>query len=393
MISVEEALSHLFALVRPLGAEAVPLRQAAGRVLACACTATRAQPPFDASAMDGYAIADADPLSGAQYRVVGESAAGHAYRDNLRPGEAVRILTGAPAPNGAKRIIIQEDVLRQGDRITIGDDPDPGPYIRRKGADFDAGFSFGPERRLTPADIALLAAMGQSTVTVIRQPSVAIISTGDELVDPADSPAADQIYACNHLGLAAMIEAAGGRARILPIAGDTEASLSAAFDMAAGADLIVTIGGASVGDHDVVATSAARLGLNRSFYKVAMRPGKPLMAGRIAGTTMIGLPGNPVSSMVCGTVFLIPVLRKMMGLGEAPAPRKTSPLAASLGANGPREHYMRATLGPKGLLPAESQDSARIGLLAQADALMIRPPHDPDRQSGEVVEYISLSGD
>lgn len=389
MISVDEALEHVFALVRPLGATCVPLREAAGRILTEPVVARRSQPPFAASSMDGYAVAG-DPPPGAAFSVIGESAAGHGFRGAVGRGEAVRIFTGAPVPAGATRVLIQEDVDRDGDRITLRDGADDQSHIRAAGTDFAQGDAIAPTGRLRPVDIALLAAMGHAELPVRRRPEVALIATGDELVMPGDTPGPDQIVASNNFGLAAMIEAAGARARVLPIARDTEASLSLALDLARGADLIVTIGGASVGDHDLVAAVAEARGMERSFYKVAMRPGKPLMAGRMAGTPLIGLPGNPVSSMVCGLVFILPAVRVMQGLPPEPAPRTTARLAAPLPANGPREHYMRARRSADGLSAFDSQDSARLGILAAADALIVRPPHDPARNPGDTVTCIAL---
>ncbi|RVT84325.1 molybdopterin molybdenumtransferase MoeA [Rhodobacteraceae bacterium CCMM004] len=390
MISVAEALERVFALVSPLDAEEVPLSHAAGRVLAAPVAARLTQPPFPASAMDGYAV-DADAVRpGARFRVVGQSAAGHGHPGPVGPGEAVRIFTGAPVPPGASRVVIQEDVSRDGDTITLGDRLDPQTYIRPAGNDFAAGTEVFPRRALRPGDVALLAAMGHGQIRVVRRPEVALIATGDELVAPGETPGPDQIVASNGLGLAATVAATGAVPRVLPIARDTAQALSAAFDLARGADLVVTIGGASVGDHDLVADVAAARGMERAFYKVAMRPGKPLMAGRLDGAAMIGLPGNPVSSMVCGQIFILPALRAMLGLGAAPAPRRRAPLAHDVGTNGPREHYMRARLTEDGLAVFDRQDSALLSVLADADALAVRPPHDPARAVGEIVEYVDL---
>jgi molybdopterin molybdotransferase len=232
--------------------------------------------------------------------------------------------------------------------------------------------------------------MNVAHVPVMRAPQLAILATGDELVAPGETPGPDQIIASNSYGLAAQLEAIGAVVRLLPIARDTAASLTTAFELAAGADLILTIGGASVGDHDLVAGVAAEMGMEQSFYKVAMRPGKPLMAGRLRGTPMIGLPGNPVSALVCGTVFVAPVVRAMLGLPREPAPVQTGTLAAPLGPNGPREHYMRAHLGPEGLSVFDRQDSSLLSVLAGADALVVRPPHDPGQPQGASVTYIAL---
>lgn len=390
MISVEEALARIFALVDPLEAEEVPLAEAAGRVLAHPVAARRTQPPFAASAMDGYALREADAVPGARLTVVGVAAAGHGFSGTVGPGQAARIFTGAPLPEGADRVVIQEDVTTQGDAIILGDRPDGPTHIRPAGCDFLAGAPVAAPRRLRAADLALLAAMNLPALPVTRKPEVALIATGDELVMPGEDPGPDQIVASNAFGLKAMIEAAGGTARILPIARDSVASLKTVFALAEGADLVVTIGGASVGDHDLVATVAAELGMEQAFYKVAMRPGKPLMAGRLGDAAMIGLPGNPVSALVCGHLFVIPAVRKMLGLGEAPAPRREGVLAVDVGPNGPREHYMRARLTEAGLAPFESQDSALLSILSDARALVVRPPQDGPRKAGEKVAYLPL---
>ncbi len=275
-------------------------------------------------------------MPGSSLTVIGESAAGHAFSGRLDRGETVRIFTGAPIPEGADRVVIQEDVTRAGDRITIGDKLDPQSNIRPAGADFRKGTRLAAPRRLSPSDLALLASMNIPVVQVTRRPVVALIATGDELVMPGENPGPDQIIASNAFGLKALAEAEGALVRLLPIARDTEASLRTAFELAEGADLIVTIGGASVGDHDIVADVAAQMGMQQSFYKVAMRPGKPLMAGRLGGAAMIGLPGNPVSAMVCGKIFLAPALRALLGLGRAAAPRQRAVLACDIAGQRPQ---------------------------------------------------------
>ncbi|MGP6088838.1 molybdopterin molybdotransferase MoeA [Antarctobacter jejuensis] len=388
MISVSEALDHLFALARPLPVERVPLVQAAGRVLAQPVTARRDQPPFPASAMDGYAVTAAAP--GDRLTVIGESAAGSRFDGSVRPGQAVRIFTGAPVPPGATRIVIQEDTTRDGDTITVTDALDDGPHIRPAGTDFRNGQTVAAPRLLGSKDVALLAAMNIAEVPVTRRPRVALISTGDELVMPGDTPGPDQIIASNTFGLHALLRDLGAEPRILPIARDTTASLIHAFDLVDDADLVITIGGASVGDHDLVAQVAAELGMERAFYKVAMRPGKPLMSGRLRDAMMIGLPGNPVSAMVCGHVFVAPVIRAMLGLGATPAPRLTARLAAPLLPNGPREHYMRAELTGDGITALDRQDSSLLSVLGAANALLVRPVADGPRTPGETVEYLPL---
>lgn len=390
MISVEKALAHLFALVSPLEAENVPLTQANGRVLAQNVQATRNQPPFAASAMDGYAVAKQSIHPGQSFDIIGEAAAGHRWQGTVGPGQTVRIFTGAPLPNGTDHVIIQENVTRTGDQITLDDSANDKSNVRPAGADFKAGETVAAQRTLAPSDIALLASMNIATVPVTQRPVVAIIATGDELVQPGETPGDDQIIASNSYGLAALVENLGAHARLLPIARDTAQSLELAFDLAADADLIITIGGASVGDHDLVGHVAQSKGLARSFYKVAMRPGKPLMAGRMGNATMIGLPGNPVSAMVCGHIFLAPVIRKMLGLGEHPAPRQTVRLAKTAPANGPREHYMRAQQAPNGVTIFDRQDSALLTVLADANCLAVRPINDPARPVGDTIDIITL---
>ncbi len=394
MISVDEALSRLFALCAPLETETVPLREAAGRVLAEPVVAGLDQPPFAASAMDGYAIREADHRPGAVLAVIGEAAAGAGFAGTVQAGEAVRIFTGAPVPEGADWVVLQEDVTRDGDRITLGQRLEHGANIRAAGQDFRAGDRIAPPRRLAPADLALIAAMNVAEVTVARRPVVALIATGNELVMPGEEPGPDQIIASNGFALAAMAEAAGAEVRMLPIAGDTEASLRFTLDLARDADLIVTIGGASVGDHDLVGKVTEGMGMERSFYKIAMRPGKPLMAGRLGGAVLLGLPGNPVSSVVCGHVFMLPMLRAQQGLPPAPAPVRRATLASAVEANGPRAHYMRARLeerdGRMLIHPFERQDSALLSVLAEADALLIRPVGDGARAEGAEAGYIPL---
>ncbi|SPH21644.1 Molybdopterin molybdenumtransferase [Ascidiaceihabitans donghaensis] len=390
MITVTEALDALFALVSPLATEDVPLRHANGRVLARDVAAQRTQPPFAASSMDGYAVKAAEVEADALFKVIGESAAGHRWDGVVGAGQAVRIFTGAPVPQGADFVVIQEDTIRRGDLITLGRNVGSKDNIRAAGVDFTKGTPLSAPRLLTPADIALLASMNIADVPVVRRPVVSLISTGDELVMPGEAPGPDQIIASNTFGLAAMLEDLGAHPRILPIAADTEGSLRAAFDLAKGSDLVITVGGASVGDHDLVAPVAAEMGMEQSFYKVAMRPGKPLMAGRLSGMPMVGLPGNPVSAMVCGSVFIAPLVRAMQGLPKTAAPRQKMTLAAPLTANGPREHYMRGTTTAQGVISADLQDSSLLSVLSTSDVLIVRPAGDPARAIGDVVETIAI---
>ncbi|PTX55919.1 molybdopterin molybdotransferase [Litoreibacter ponti] len=390
MISVAEALEAVLALGAPLDIEEVDLAEADGRILAQDVQANRDQPPFAASAMDGYAVPSTDIKPGDTFKVIGEAAAGHRFDRSVSAGEAVRIFTGAPLPDGAHRVVIQEDTTREGDVITLTDPLDSGHHIRPAGGDFKRGDKMESPRLLSPADIALLASMNIARVPVRRRPVVAIIATGDELVSVGETPRDDQIIASNSLGLAAMFRRAGAETRVLPIAKDTVSSLEMALTLSEGADLLVTIGGASVGDYDIVAEVASGVGLEREFYKVAMRPGKPLMAGRIGDRAMVGLPGNPVSSMVCGEIFILPLLSKFLGMPSGPRARIEMPLQGALSKNGPREHYMRGVITNGAVSVARRQDSSLLTVLAQANALVVRPPHAPACDSGDVVEVIPL---
>ncbi len=383
MISVDEALARCLALVTPLPSEVIPLRHASGRMMAAPVTARLTQPPFDASAMDGYALGS---LSG-KYTMIGEAAAGHAFNGQLAPDQAIRIFTGAPVPAGAVTVAMQEDVTRDGDQITLAA-PVLGANIRPKGQDFTIGDTL-PPRPLRPADLALLAAMNNPDIAVHRRPVVAIIATGDELVSPGADPRPDQIIASNSFALAAMVEGVGGIARMLPIARDDKDALKYVFSLAAGADLIVTIGGASVGDHDLVGAVAADLGLERAFWQIAMRPGKPLMAGRVMSAAMLGLPGNPVSAIVCAHLFMIPMLRAMQGLPPLPPPL-IARLGADVAPTGPRAHYMRAHLSDGVITPFTRQDSALLSVLTSANALLVRPVDDLARMAGDQVSYLPV---
>jgi molybdopterin molybdotransferase len=391
---VSEALEALFKLVSPLQVEEVPLADCAGRVLAQDAVARRNQPPFNASAMDGYAVQTGDARPGKELEVVGEARAGFSWTGTLEAGQAVRIFTGAPMPDGAERVIIQEDVIREDDTITLLEILGDADNVRPEGSDFTVGDKITAPRRLRPGDIALCASMNLPSLHVYRRPEVAIIATGDELVQPGSEPNKDQIVSSNSYGLKAMFEAAGAVVRMLPIALDNTESLSQVLGLARGADVIITIGGASVGDYDLVGEVAASMGLKREFYKVAMRPGKPLMCGRLDQSLLVGLPGNPVSSMVCGKIFVVPALRAMQGLPAEPAPRQRGRLASDAGKNGDREHYMRAQLelrdGAVWVHPESRQDSSLLSVLSWADCLLVRAPHADPLPYGSEIEYIPL---
>ncbi|ABL70233.1 MULTISPECIES: molybdopterin molybdotransferase MoeA [Paracoccus] len=390
MISVEEARTRVLALAHAPEPEQVALTDALGRAMIAPALARLTQPPFDSSAMDGYALRSADlpgPLA-----VIGTAAAGVPYQGGTPPGSAIRIFTGAPVPAGYDRVVMQEMVTRESDRITIAEAGN-NLNIRPKGNDFAQGSRFQPQRPLRPADLALLAAMNVPQVTVARRPRVAVLAGGDELVPPGTDPAPGQIISSNDIAIAALAREAGAEPLVLPLARDTEASLRDRFAQAEGCDLIVTIGGASVGDHDLIGKVAADLGMERAFYKLAMRPGKPLMAGRIGAAAMLGLPGNPVSAVVCAKLFMQPLIRAMQGLPPGPEPLQAV-LGRDLAPEGDRQHYLRARLSPGETMPViepfPDQDSARLWLLAEADALLIRPAQDPARKAGERMGYLLL---
>ena len=398
LLPVADALARILRLVEPIGTEEIPLAEAAGRVLAADAIATRNQPPFAASAMDGYAVRAADAIVGARLTVTGEAAAGSGHGGKLGPGQAIRIFTGAPVPDAADAILIQENARRTGDAadmIEVVEAPTAWAYIRPAGMDFAADFRLTAPRRLTGNETALLAAMNVPRLTVRRRPVVALIPTGDELVAPGQTPGPDQIVSSNDIGLAALLAAAGAQPLCCPIARDNRDSLLAALETAREADFVVTLGGASLGDHDLVAQVFGDAGLALDFYQIAMRPGKPLMAGKIGRQVMLGLPGNPVSTMVCGEIFLRPAIDAALGLPAGPRATRPAFLNHDLPPNGPREHYMRATvsLAADGTMRCEvagDQDSSLLATLARANALAVRQPHAPAATAGSAISYIPL---
>jgi molybdopterin molybdotransferase len=390
MITVEEALARCLALVSPTGVVEVALRAARGRVLAQPVAARLTQPPFAAAAMDGYALGSVGAI-GDTFTVVGEAGAGHALNRHIAPHEAARIFTGAPVPSGAVTVIMQEEIAVEGDQITLTAAAPDATHIRPRGQDFNEGEALAAPRFLGPNDLALCAAMNLPRLPVHRRPVVAVFGTGDELVMPGEEPGPDQIICSNTFAIAALAEAAGAEVRMLPIARDDEAHLRVVFGLAKGADLVVTAGGASVGDHDLVGKVAADLGLERAFWKIAMRPGKPLMAGRLGDAAMLGLPGNPVSAIVCAHLFMLPMIARLQGLASAAAAPRKARLGADVGPTGPRTHFMRARLDADGVVtPFDRQDSALLKILTEANALLIRPMNDGPRRTGETVEYYPL---
>jgi molybdopterin molybdotransferase len=394
-LSVEAARGRMLADAVLLGVEAAPLAQALGRTLAQTIDATRDQPPFAASAMDGWAIRRADLTPDTRFRIAGESAAGRAYPGAVGPGEAVRIFTGAPIPAGADLVVIQEEATRDGETVRFAASEDPKSNIRPAGGDFRSGDRLlEAGDRLDPWRLSLAAAAGRASLTVARRPRVAILATGDELVPPGGDPAPDQIFESGSIALAALVETWGGTAARLTAAADDAAAIA---DAVAGveADLIVTIGGASVGDHDLVKPAMARLGLVLRVETIAVRPGKPTWFGTLAdGRRVLGLPGNPASALVCAELFLRPLLAALTGRDPAPA-LIAARLTAPLPANGPREHWMRAALSidPQGRAMVSAfpdQDSSLVGVFSRADALIRRPVSGGAARAGDIVDVLSL---
>jgi len=395
LLPVEEALARLLAGVEPVEAEEVSLFDASGRVLAQDVAATRDQPPFPASAMDGYAVRSADAAEpGARLKLIGQSRAGARYVGTLEPGTAVRIFTGAPVPDGADAILIQEDAAAEGDTIVVREAVRPGQFVRPAGLDYRAGeVLLRAGRRLDPRALALAASMNRHRLTVRRRPHVALLATGDELVPPGAEPGADQIVSSNAVGVGALVAEAGGDAIDLGIARDRVDHIVAAVDKARGADVLVVIGGASVGEHDLVQEALSACGMELDFWRIAMRPGKPLMVGRLGAMRVLGLPGNPVSAIVCGLVFLKPLVRALVGLPPETAP-EAARLGAAMAANDRRQDYVRARLalrdGGLTAIPFDRQDSSMLATLATADALIVRPPHAPPAPEGAEVPILRL---
>ncbi|MFQ5775044.1 MAG: gephyrin-like molybdotransferase Glp [Kiloniellaceae bacterium] len=399
MIPVEEALARITAAFAPLPAETVGLSEALGRVLAEDVVARVTQPPKDVSAMDGYAVRAADVAQApVRLRVVGRIPAGEAYPGVLGAGDAVRIFTGAPLPEGADAIVIQEDTEPDGDHVLIKQSAPTGRHVRPAGLDFRSGEVGVPAGRLLGArDIGLAAAMNRPWLRVHRRPRVAVLGTGDEVVMPGDPVGPNQIVGSNGLSLAAFVTACGGQPMHLGVAPDDRGALAALADGARGADLLVTTGGVSVGEHDLVRAALGDQGLELDFWKIAMRPGKPLLFGRIGATPILGLPGNPVSSLVCATLFLRPAMDVMLGRKSEARPPETAVLGTDLGANDRRQDYLRARLtfdseGRRVAVPFGRQDSAMLATLARADCLIVRRPLAAPAKAGEPVEIILLSG-
>ncbi|MEX2632314.1 MAG: gephyrin-like molybdotransferase Glp [Tistlia sp.] len=400
MLSVEEALARILAAFAPLPAEVLPLGAAFGRVLAEPLVARATQPPAAVSAMDGYAVRAADLASvPCELAVVGRVPAGSRHEGRLEAGQAVRIFTGAPLPEGADAIVIQEDAEALDGRVRVLEAVASGTYVRPAGLDFRAGETgLAAGRRLTARDVGLAAAMDRPWLSVRRRPRVAILATGDEVVLPGEPRGPNQIVSSNGLSLSAVVSACGGEPSLLAIARDDAGSLQALAAEARGADLLVTTGGVSVGEHDLVRQALGESGLELDFWQIAMRPGKPLLFGRIAGTPLLGLPGNPVSTVVCAALFLRPILERLQGLDRPPHRLLPARLGAPLGQNDRRQDYLRARIeraadGTPVATPFGRQDSSMLAVLSRSDGLIVRAPQAPPAAAGDPVRYLPLDGD
>ncbi|MEN3289145.1 MAG: molybdopterin molybdotransferase [Bradyrhizobium sp.] len=399
LMPVADALAAVLDGAEPTPLETVALDQAYHRVLARDVAALRTQPPQPMSAMDGYAVraADADRAQ-TTLQVVGEVAAGRPFEHALRPGEAARIFTGGVIPDGADSVVIQEDTVVDGDRVTITEAAVPGRHIRPAGIDFHEGaVLLEGGRRLSDRDLSLAASMNHPELPVHRRPRVALLATGDELVMPGHTPGPGQIVYSNGYALRALARAEGADAIDLGIAADTIAATTAGIRRAreANADILVTTGGASVGDHDLVKQSLEAEGVAMTFWRIAMRPGKPMMYGRLGNMRVIGVPGNPVSSYVCSLLFVVPLIRRLSGLANVQQRRETALLGRDLAANDQREDYLRARLDERadGALiatPVSHQDSSLLGYLSTAQALVIRPPFAAAAAAGSVCSILRL---
>jgi molybdopterin molybdotransferase len=391
MISFEQALSKLLFLAKKNDIEEVKIEKACGRVLREETISSRDQPPFDASSMDGYALKKLDKLPNNKLSVIGKVAAGTSFEGSVVKGQAVRIFTGAPMPTGTDSVLIQEDAVEIENVLTVRDQVEENDFVRKKGCDYKAGKILLKKGIILKSfDIALLASMNFSLLNVTRRPIVSIISTGDELIHPGNSPKPNQIVASNTYGLQSLVKKWGAVGHILPIARDNKASLKKALDLALPADLVITIGGASVGDHDYVNEVFNTINVEHSFYKVAMRPGKPILAGKNKNTIFIGLPGNPVSALVCAQLFLKPLIGKMLGTVELNNIEKKAHLANDLAANKRRKHFMRAFLKDGSLEIPSNQDSSLLTVLQKSNALAIRQPNEKAAKKGDLISYVDL---
>ena len=398
LLSVAQALEQVLAHASPLPPVEAPLTEAAGRVLAFDLKALRTQPPADVSAMDGYAVRGADVATApVRLKVIGEVRAGQPYAAKVGAGQAARIFTGGFVPDGADTVVIQEVTTRDGDQVDVQKPTSKGRNVRPKGLDFRSGEVLLEQgHRLTARDLALAAGMNHPLVPVYRRPRMALFATGDELVPPGREPGPGQIVYSNGFSLAALAREEGAEVTDLGVVHDTlQATITAIRDARElPADILVTTGGASVGEYDLVQQGFAKEGMDLSFWKVAMRPGRPLMHGRLGAMHVLGLPGNPVSSYVCAFLFLVPLIRRMSGRTDLALPTESAVLGIDTAENDERADYLRATLkaGAGGLVatPFPVQDSSMMAPLAKADCLLIREPHAPAAKAGSPCTLVRL---
>ena len=397
LMPVADARARILAAMTAVNAESVSLAQALGRVLAEDVVARVTQPPVAVSAMDGYAVRAGDVATvPATLAVIGEAPAGGAFDGEVGEGQAVRIFTGGPVPAGATTIVMQENTSRDADQVTVTETAPKGLFIRPAGLDFSAGeVGLAAGRILTARDVSFCAAMNVPWLRVHRKPRIAVLANGDELVMPGEAIGPNQIVSSNNVGLCALIEASGGEAIDLGIAPDDAEGLKAMAAGARGADLLVTIGGASVGDHDLIQSVLGKTGLEVDFWRIAMRPGKPLIFGQFGDVPMLGLPGNPVSALVCGLVFLKPAIAALSGTSAPELATTSAILTSDLGENDQRQDFLRSTLqrddnGKLTVTPFGKQDSSMLSRLARADALILRPPHAPAVKAGDTVDVVDL---
>jgi len=393
MITVDQARAIITNALLPCGSETISYSEACGRILSAPVLAQRTQPPFAASAMDGYALRSQDlGDTPASLTLSGESAAGHSHQGCVAPGQAIRISTGAPIPPGADQVVIQENTTRDGDTIVLNDTPRPMSNIREAGIDFNQGDELLPAGTLISADaIALIAGAGLIQLDVYRKPKVGILSTGDELVEPGEITGPDQIINSISKGLDGLIRQWGGEPVYLGIARDTPDDVKAKLAATEDLDLVVTIGGASVGDHDHLRSTFADQGGQLAFEKVAVKPGKPTWFGQLGATHFVGLPGNPVSALVTARLFLRPAVEALTGQAISNS-MSTATLGTDLPANGAREIYIRAERDPKNVTvaPLKKQDSSALSALVRSDMLIRRPIEAPAAKTGETVEILVL---
>lgn len=398
LMPVEDALGAILKGVTPLGEESVSLDDALHRVLAQDLAARRTQPPEAMSAMDGYAVRASDASLGARLKVVGEVAAGRPFGRAIGAGETARIFTGGVVPAGCDAIVIQEDTARDGDAVIVNEAAKEGRHIRAAGIDFREGdVLFKRGRRILDRDLSLAASMNHAQLPVRKRPKVALLATGDELVMPGTNPGPGQIVMSNGFGLRALMRNEGADVTDLGISADTMEATTAAIRRARdlGADILVTTGGASVGDHDVVKRSLEAEGTTMAFWKIAMRPGKPMMHGELRGMRVLGLPGNPVSSYVCTFLFVVPLLRALLGRSDVRHTSEHAVLGRDLAANDEREEYMRSHLsvadnGVTVATPVTQQDSSLSAHLSSANGLVIRPPNAPPAAKGSPCVILKL---